>query len=175
MWRRRGGRRSGILRTASVKRGTEQTTEDQDYNERHTGKPIHRTLSKLSRDSCELPVPKDELTTKNSRTQFRRAAIAYRASGTPRRRTTLKSARTTVRTSRLFSGTASRTGSIGWFPRRWPGLATEDKASMWRNQDILCLYTVTEMSRKTAGSPETLQDVITTFELTVSHTPVRTV
>jgi len=45
---------------------------------------------------------------------------------TARKRTTLKPARATVRTSLWFGRTSSRTGSIGWFSRRWPGLATED-------------------------------------------------
>jgi hypothetical protein len=118
------------LRTGFVKNRTEQTSEDHDYNERNTSKPVHRNALQTFERQLQQPVPKGELTTTNSRCRFRRAAIAYRAYGEVRRRTTIKPARIPVRISRLFSETSSRTGSIGWFPRRWPGFATEDKASM---------------------------------------------
>jgi hypothetical protein len=46
-----------------VKNRTEQTSEDHDYNEQDTGKPVHRNALQTFERQLQQPVPKDELTT----------------------------------------------------------------------------------------------------------------
>ena len=163
-----------------MKRGSEQTREDENCNERKANKPVHGNPLRTFERHCKFqfrktkPPPKlsrrsksrDQVTQSGHATTNFQASIALNACRAHRRRSSPLERPCEL----LAEFLEPRVAPVRSAGSPVAGLKLRQKI-VHRCNETKTFYVSTRSQKclvQTAGCPETLQDVVTTFELTVS-------